>query len=221
MRTVSLDSRAERIVGSTSRARGDALAADAEGVGQSRKIRRDERRGDVALVVEKFLPLADHAEIAVIDDGDLDVDFFLDDGGELAHGHLKTAVADDDPDFGVWLGEFGADGGGQGEAHGAEAAGSDERARLIVVVILRFPHLVLADVGDDDGFAARFFPEVVDDVRGVEMAVVRKALNVAYGGVALQLVDVLKPRAAVGIHDVRNQLFERLASIADRERHRL
>ena len=27
---------------------------------------------------------------------------------------------------------------------------------LIVVVVLRFPHLVLADVGDHDGFAARF-----------------------------------------------------------------
>ena len=99
--------------GSDIAARGDALAADAEGVGQRREIRRDERSGDVALVVEKFLPLANHAEKAVVDDGDVDLDFFLNDGGELAHGHLEAAVADDDPDVGIGLGEFGADGGGQ------------------------------------------------------------------------------------------------------------
>src|SRR5579859_4883440 len=74
------------------RARGDAFAANAEGVGQSREIGRNERGGDVALIVEKFLPLADHAEITIVDDGDFDVDFFLDDGGQLAHGHLKAAV---------------------------------------------------------------------------------------------------------------------------------
>src|SRR5580692_2475327 len=43
---------------------GDALAADAEGVGQSGKIRSDQWSGDVALVVKKFLPLANHAEEA-------------------------------------------------------------------------------------------------------------------------------------------------------------
>src|SRR5579859_2268656 len=171
--------------GENIRARGDAFAANAEGVGQSREIGRNERRGDVALVVEKFLPLADHSKIAVVDDGDLDVDFFLDDGGELAYGHLEAAVANDDPNFRIRLGKFGADGRGQRETHGAQTAGSNERARLVVMVILRFPHLVLADVGDHNGFAACFFPEVVDDVRGVKMAVVGKALDVAHGGIAL------------------------------------
>src|SRR5579859_230047 len=160
------------------RARGDTFAANAEGVGQCREIGRNERCGDVALIVEKFLPLADHAKIAVVDDGDLDVDFFLNDGGQLAHGHLEAAVTNDDPDFGVRLGEFGADGRRQRETHGAQTAGSNERARLVVMVILRFPHLVLADVGDHNGFAACFFPEIVDDVRGVKMAVVGKALDV-------------------------------------------
>src|ERR1700681_572667 len=61
-------------------ARSDALAADAESVRQRGKIRRYERRGHVTLIVEKFLPLADHAEKTVVDNGDLDVDFFLDDG---------------------------------------------------------------------------------------------------------------------------------------------
>ena len=100
-------------MGSDIAASGDALAADAEGVSERGEIRSDERSGDVALVVEKFLPLANHAEEAVVDDGDVDLDFFLNDGRELAHGHLEATVADDDPDFGVGLGKFGADGGGQ------------------------------------------------------------------------------------------------------------
>ncbi len=112
------------------------------------------RRRDITLVVEKFLPLADHAQKSVVDDGDLDVDFFLHDGRKLAHGHLESAVADDHPYFCVRLGKFHAYGCGQCETHGAEAAGSDQRSRQIVVVILRFPHLVLSNIGDHDGFAA-------------------------------------------------------------------
>ena len=56
-----------------------------------------------------------------------------------------------------------------------------------MLVILRFPHLVLADVGDDYRVAvARFVPQIVDHVRGVEMAVVGQILNIADGGIALQ-----------------------------------
>src|SRR5580700_9305199 len=51
---------------------------------------------------------------------------------------------------------------------------------------------------------------------GVEMAVVGQALDVADGGVTLQLLDVRKPGAAVRIHDVRNELFESFTSIADK-----
>ena len=43
--------------------------------------------------------------------------------------------------------------GGQPVAHRAETAGGDERARLVVMVVLRLPHLVLADVGHDDRVA--------------------------------------------------------------------
>ena len=60
---------------------------------------------------------------------------------------------------------------GKREAHGAEAARSHQRARLVVVVILRLPHLVLAHVGDDDGFAVCFLPQIIDDVRGIEWPV--------------------------------------------------
>ena len=110
-------------------ARGDAFTANAVGVGQSDEVGSDHRSGDVALVVEEFLPLANHAEKAVVDDGDLDVDFFLDDGGELTRGHLEAAITDNHPNFLVGIGKLRADGGRQGEAHGAESAGGDERTR--------------------------------------------------------------------------------------------
>ena len=109
------------------------------------------RRGGVVLVVEGLLPLADHAEEAVVDDGDVDGELLLHDGGELGGGHLEAAVAGDDPDVFLGAGELRADGCGEREAHGAEAAGGDERARGFVLEVLGLPHLVLAYVGDDDG----------------------------------------------------------------------
>ena len=89
---------------------------------------------------------------------------------------------------------------------------------LVVVVILRFPHLVLADVGDDDGFAVGFFPEIVDDVSGVEMAGVGKALNVANGGIALQFRDVAEPVGAVVLFDYAGAVVRELREHRRRER---
>ena len=110
---------------------------------------------------------------------------FLHDGGELRRGHLEAAVAGDDPDFLIGAGELCADGRGQRESHGAEAAGGDQRARIFVVEILRLPHLVLAHVGDDDGVAAGDAPQVVHHVRRVEVAGVGQILDVAHGNRAL------------------------------------
>ncbi len=84
-----------------------------------------------------------------------------------------------------------------------------------MVVILRLPHLVLANVGDHDGFAARFFPEIVDDVRGVEMPIVGQALNILNCRVAFEFADVAKPVTAFPVFQAREKLFEHLARIAD------
>ncbi len=51
-----------------------------------------------------------------------------------------------------------------------------------MVVVLRFPHLVLANVGHNDRIAVRLTPEVVDHVGGVQMAVVGQVLNIPHGG---------------------------------------
>src|SRR6478752_3821682 len=55
----------------------------------------------VTLVVEQGLPLADHPEGAVVDDGDLDRDVVERAGGEFLVGHLEAAVAVDRPDRAV------------------------------------------------------------------------------------------------------------------------
>ena len=85
-------------------------SGDAVGGGQHHEVRRQDGRGGVVLVVEGFLPLADHAKEAVVDDGDVDGEVFLDDGGELGGGHLEAAVAGDDPDVFFGLGYLCADG---------------------------------------------------------------------------------------------------------------
>src|SRR5437660_67529 len=104
------------------------------------------RSGYVTLVVDKLLALANYTEKAVVDDGDVHFDFFLNDRRQFAHGHLEATIADHDPYVGLRLGELCADRSGQREAHGAEAARGDQSARTIVMVILRFPHLMLAHV---------------------------------------------------------------------------
>ena len=124
--------RARVTVGMTSARLRDVGAGDAVGGGEDDEVGREDGRRGVVLVVEGLLPLADHAEEAVVDDGDVDGQLLLLDGGEFGGGHLEAAVAGDDPDVFVGAGGLGADGGGEREAHGAEAAGGDEGAGGVV-----------------------------------------------------------------------------------------
>ena len=86
--------------------------------------------------------------------------------------------------------------------------------------VLRFPHLVLAHVGHDHRVAAaRFLPQIVDDVRRVKVAAVGKILDVAHGGIAFQAVDVIPPLAAVDGLEARQQLAQDFPHIADERPH--
>src|SRR5213592_2029077 len=95
------------------------------GAGEEHEVGREHRGGRVALVVEELLPLPDHPEVAVVDDGDLDVELLLLQRGQLARRHLEPPVAGHDPHLGVGACHLGPDGGGQREAHGPQAAGGD------------------------------------------------------------------------------------------------
>src|SRR5580704_1968810 len=107
--------------------------------GEFHEVRAIQRRSLVPPFVEKFLPLPHHAQIAVVDNGNLDVKTLLRDRGQFSHRHLKSAVASHDPNFRIRPGELRADRGGQSETHCAQTTGGNQRARLIVFVILRFP----------------------------------------------------------------------------------
>ena len=106
-----------------------------------------EARAGVAALPEELLPLADHAQVAVVQDHDLDRQAVHLGGRELLEGHLERAVAGDHDDQLVGQGHLGAEGRRQAEAHRAEAARGDPAPRPVEEVVLGGPHLVLADVG--------------------------------------------------------------------------
>ena len=101
------------------------------------------------VVVDELLPLAHHAQVAVVDDRHLHRQALLHRRHQLLDGHQQRAVAGDAHHGLAGPGHLGADGRGQAEAHGPEAAGRDPVVRRLAVVVLRGPHLVLAHVGGD------------------------------------------------------------------------
>src|ERR1700683_3723440 len=118
----------------------------------------------VALVVEQRLPLPDHAEAAVVDDGDLDRDALDGAGGQLLVGHLEAPVAVDGPHGGVRAADLGPHGGGHGEAPGGQPAGGGPGRGVLVADELGGPHLVLADPGHVHRLRARDLPDPLDHV---------------------------------------------------------
>ena len=124
-----------------------------------------QRRRRIAAFVEELLPLPHHAEVAVVDDRDVDLDPFLRRRGELRLRHLEAAITDNRPHLRVGTGDLRPDRRGHRKPHRTEAAGRDQRTRRFVMVVLCLPHLVLTDVSDHDSVAAGNTPDVVDDMR--------------------------------------------------------
>src|SRR3954447_23692272 len=96
----------------------------------------------VAALVEQRLPLANHAEVAVVDDRDLDGDPLDGAGDQLLVGHLEAAVTVDRPDGGLGPADLRAHGCGHGVAHGAEPPGVEPGVGVLVGDELAGPHLV-------------------------------------------------------------------------------
>ena len=141
----------------------------------------------VALVPEQLLPLADHAQVPVVHDEHLDRDLLLGAGGELLHVHLHRAVAGDADDGVVRTPHLSAHRRRQPEAHRAQAAGVDPPAGPGEVVALGGPHLVLADVRDDDRVAAGRLVQRLDHVLGLDLGV--RGVGVGERVALLPLVD--------------------------------
>src|ERR1700761_1555755 len=136
----------------------------------------------VALAVEQGLPLADHAEGAVVDDGDLDRDALQGAGGQLLVWHLQAAVAGDRPRAGVPLADLGPHRGRGRLAHGARATGVQPGPRLLVADELGGPHLVLADAGRVDGLRAGDLADALDHVLRGQRAIGRLFITHREGG---------------------------------------
>ena len=183
---------------------GDAHGLDSEGIGELHEVGvRGIGRGNVALVVEELLPLVDHSEHVVVDDGELNRQTILDDGGELAHGHLEAAVASNRPDGLIGRADLHSHSARHLVAHCAGASRRDEGAGVLVGEVLGGPHLVLADAGHDDGVSAGNLRQLPDDELRQELVrvadVVRRVLR-------LELLDALEP-FGVGIFlDLRVEL---------------
>src|SRR3989454_7725317 len=111
-------------------------------------------------------------------------------GDEVLQGHLEPAVTDERNDLLVRPCELGAQSGRKAEAHGAESTGGDERARLAALVPLGHPHLVLADVGDDDSPPTG---QTVEQIADVLMADAAIALPVAERITLPPLLNLLPP----------------------------
>ena len=146
----------------------DGLGDDtggAEGLRQFNVVRRAifEHRVGIALSIEEGLPLADHAEDLVVHDDDGQGQFVENGGHDLVEVHTEGAVARDE-DGGLFRTHTGAFCRTHAEAHGTESAAGDELAGLAEGQVLCRPHLVLADVGGNDGVIGL---DVVDDVHDV------------------------------------------------------
>src|SRR5215211_7253569 len=103
----------------------------------------------IAAVVEKLLPLSDHPEVTVVQDGDLYVQPEVPYSGELLDVHLDAAVAGYHPHGVFGIGEGHAHRRRQREAHRAEAPARDVAVGLGELEELGGPHLVLPHVGDE------------------------------------------------------------------------
>src|SRR5215217_114279 len=132
----------------------DGPSAQPIGGGELLVVRAGYGRLGVAAVVKELLPLAHHAEVAVVEDGHLDVQPEVPYGRELLQVHLDAAVACHDPNGLIGVGERYPHRRREREAHRAETTRSYMAILLGELEELGGPHLVLADVGDEPDFFA-------------------------------------------------------------------
>ena len=119
----------------------------------------------VMLVEEEGLPLADHAQNAVVQDQDHQGDILCNGSGQLVQVHAEAAVAGDQD--GLFTGTHGGThGSAHTEAHGAQTAAGNEPAGGFKVDIPGGPHLVLAHVGGHGGIGTQMGVQGFHDVSG-------------------------------------------------------
>ena len=106
----------------------------------------------VPTFVVNFLPLTNHAQIAVIQGHYLDRGVVLQAGREFLNAHLDRALSRYTEHFSIRLGQLDAHGVRDANAHGPKPTRIDPSAWLVKPIVLSRPHLVLSNVGGDVSF---------------------------------------------------------------------
>ena len=102
----------------------------------------------IAFAVEAGLPLAHHAEHAVIENYGDNREVVADRRAGFVHIHMERTVAGDMDHALVGAGHLRTDCGAVAVTHCAKSPACQEVMRGCVLQILRRPHLMLTDVGD-------------------------------------------------------------------------
>ena len=100
--------------------------------------------------VKHALPLIDHAQDVVVENDDFDVDTVLMECGKFLTVHHDAAVAGKEDDRRSGTADFSTHGRRKAVPHRPQSPGGNEVPRFIQVEELSRPHLMLADVGNDD-----------------------------------------------------------------------
>jgi hypothetical protein len=136
--------------------------------GQLDEIGIQQLRMGIPPVVKEFLPLSDHPQITVVQDGHINREFVIDRSTELLDIHLNTAVTGYIKDQLVRTAHLDPDCRRQSVSHGSQAAGGDKGARLCKRIVVSRPHLVLAHLGGNPGLALRLPADFPDNSLGLQ-----------------------------------------------------
>ena len=119
----------------------------------------------VAFAVEQFLPLAHHSQVFIVEDADDDLVSSRTAVANSERSFLHAAVAGDGDNRLFGIPQFGSDGSGETVAHSAQAAGHDQLFSFCNLGILRYQHLVLSHICDQDGFL-KLTIDFIDNIEG-------------------------------------------------------
>mmetsp|Transcript_18229 Transcript_18229/g.36783 ORF Transcript_18229/g.36783 Transcript_18229/m.36783 type:complete len:331 (+) Transcript_18229:292-1284(+) len=174
-------------------------------------------RGRIPLVVEKVLPLLDHALEIVVQHQSLHSDVEFRSSHQLHASHAVGSISVNiDNDF-LWSRQLRSDGSREAVTHSSQASTGDHRAWKSPSVVLSSPHLMLSDSGCDE--------HVVLDVSRLSVELLNHLLRLALGSGAfvlvvgervlfLPLIDHSEPLLAVRELDVRQDFVQNLTTVS-------
>ena len=106
--------------------------------------------------------MSDHAHVAVVKDHNFHRQAALHCCGHFLDIHLDAGVSGDIHHCFIRKGNLGTDGSRKPETHRSQASGCDKMVGPVKLIILGRPHLVLADLGCDNGLSLGQFVKFFD-----------------------------------------------------------